>query len=187
MDFFEKLPNEVLANIFAVVEVEDLAACLNVSKRWKLLLKETVLNRDSSLFSRVPEINQAFVELIESEQRTKRDVDRARKLLALDELDVNAFVEGLPLISRTIHDGRPEVALLFLERTDLNIILAGRKGNCPIHHAAKAGHGELVLKIVSHPTYVRGEVNGNGNTALHKAVKHSNLDAATTLLRTHDR
>ncbi len=195
MNFIAACPKEILIKIFGYVPVYDLAACAEVSKGWNCLLKGTVLNRESRAFSRVSEINEAFVELLKETVQKPEDVEKARKLLALPELNVNAYANRTTLIkecllSTAINKMRPDLAMLILEREDLDVNARDSQGNSPLHDAAMARFSKVIVKIASHASYARGMRNADGRFALHVAIKHSefgkDLSSARELLRAGD-
>ena len=177
MDYFSACPNEIVVKIFRHVSVADLPACIEVSARWRGLIKATVLNVNAKR-NRIPEVQAAFEAIIEDDYET--DLHRARKLLKLPELDLNrrlSHYDDACLLSVAIANKKPKLSAIILDTrgADLDVNAADRHGERPVHEASLAGYGHVVAKIVSQAGYERGLKDDYGFNALHLAI---NMNAA---------
>ncbi len=170
----QSLPAEVLAKIFWAVAVEDLPACMDTCHHFKELIQSLVLNR-ALRHSRLPEVLGAFEEVIGIEQRPD-DTARARKLLQIAELNLNAKRSSVPLISMAILNQKPKIAQLMLEREDLDVNATNVCGVRPLHFALTNGFHDLVAKFMAHRNYRPSRKNPPGG-AYHIAIAAMRCDA----------
>lgn len=124
---------------------------------------------------------------------TRGTVESLRETLEKDEKILQSSTpQGNTALHLVARLGRRDFAVEILEKRSCLIIVGNAEGDTPLHVAASAGHLEIVSLLIDYaskwPEDVRLALeplrmtNGKGNTALHEAVKHRNIEIASKLL-----
>ncbi len=185
MDF---LPNEILVMILSQVSLEDLVACMEASNRLKAFIKAAFLAQ-GPFSSILADINESLRSLVTQADHESQDyTSEAETLLKFDELDVNFYLNGMPLVTHALAREKCGIASLMLNRQDLNVNAADEHEKCPIHVAARLGLSDIVCKIIHHKQYVKGLLTITGSTPLHEACVFDkpNLKTVRILLEAGD-
>ena len=174
----ERLPNEIMANIFRYVEPGDIHSCLIVSTRWQALIKATLLNSGSKA-SRISELKTSLKRIIERKsQCEEEDYVKAKALLEIKELDLDIRFRARrhSLLSGAIYHGKLGIARLLLQRADLAVNAEDTDGYSAIHVASILGAASLVPLITGHSSYLRGKTAFNSYTSIHLAAIFNNAE-----------
>lgn len=124
---------------------------------------------------------------------TQGNVQSLRKMVEKDEKILESSTpQGNTALHLVARMGHRDLAAEILESRSSLMIVENAEGDTPLHIAARAGHLEIVPLLIDcvlkWPTDVKLALdplrmtNRRGNTALHEAVKHRNIEIALKLL-----
>ncbi|XP_029120243.1 uncharacterized protein [Elaeis guineensis] len=124
---------------------------------------------------------------------TQGNVRGLREMVEKDEKILQSSTpQGNTALHLVAKLGRRDLAAEILEKRSSLIIVENAEGDTPLHIAARAGHLEIVSLLIDYASKWPADIrlaleplrlaNGRGNTALHEAVKHRNIEVALKLL-----